>query len=149
MLVKQISVFLENKSGRLAEVTRILGEKDINISALSIADTTDFGILRLIVNKPEEAESLLRENGFTVSCTNVIAIAVNDKPGGLAKVLTVLENNSVSIEYMYAFVGKTEDEALVILRVEDPDQAIVILNENSIRVLASAEDPVLQYSSCS
>jgi hypothetical protein len=149
MLVRQISVFLENKSGRLAEVTRILGEKDINISALSIADTTDFGILRLIVNKPEEAESLLRENGFTVSCTNVIAIAVSDKPGGLAKVLTVLENNSVSIEYMYAFVGKTEDEALVILRVEDPDKAIVILNENGIRVLASAEDPVLQCSSCS
>ena len=83
MLVKQISVFLENKSGRLAEVTKILGSNDIDISALSIADTTDFGILRLIVNKPEEAEEILKENGFTVSCTNVIAIAIEDKPGGL------------------------------------------------------------------
>ena len=83
MLVKQISVFLENKSGRLAEVTRILGENNINISALSIADTTDFGILRLILNNPEKAEEALKENGFTVSCTNVIAIGVSDRPGGL------------------------------------------------------------------
>ena len=82
MLVKQISVFLENKSGRLAEVTKILGDNKIDISALSIADTTDFGILRLIVNKPEMAETVLKDNGYTVSCTSVIAIAVVDEPGG-------------------------------------------------------------------
>jgi hypothetical protein len=135
MLVKQISVFLENKSGRLAEVTKTLGANDIDISALSIADTTDFGILRLIVNKPEEAENALKENGFTVSCTSVIAIAVEDKPGGLASILEILDEEAIGIEYMYAFVGKTSSDALVILRVEDPEKAILTLANKEISVL--------------
>ena len=139
MLVKQISIFLENKSGRLAEVTRTLGENDIDISALSIADTTDFGILRLIVNKPEKAERILKESDFTVSCTNVIAIGVQDKPGGLAKALEVLDRESIGIEYMYAFVSKTEDEALVILKVEDPEKAVKVLMDNGISVLPSSQ----------
>lgn len=137
MLVNQISVFLENKSGRLAEVTRILGENGIDISALSIADTTDFGILRLIVNKPEQAEQVLRDNGYTVSRTSVIAIAVVDEPGGLAAALDILDKASIGIEYMYAFVGKASNEALVILRVEDPDRAIRELTENNIKVISS------------
>lgn len=137
MLVKQISVFLENKSGRLAEVTRILGHNNINISALSIADTTDFGILRLIVNKPEDAERILKENEFTVSCTSVIAIAVQDEPGGLAVALDILDKEAIGIEYMYAFVGKTANEALVILRVESPDKAVEVLSESGIKVLPS------------
>lgn len=137
MLVKQVSVFLENKSGRLAEVTKILGANDIDISALSIADTTDFGILRLILNKPEVAESLLKENGFTVSCTNVIAIAIEDKPGGLAAALEILDKEAIGIEYMYAFVGKTTTDALVILRVEDPEKAVESLEKNNIKVLSS------------
>lgn len=135
MLVKQISVFLENKSGRLAEVTKILGEKDIDISALSIADTTDFGILRLIVNKPEEAERILKENNFTVSCTDVIAVSVVDEPGGLSVALKALEEAAIGVEYMYAFVGKTTSEALVIFRVEEPERAVKVLDENNIRVL--------------
>ena len=139
MLVKQISVFLENKSGRLAEVTKILGANNIDISALSIADTTDFGILRLILNKPEEAEQILRENGFTVSCTNVIAIAVDDKPGGLSVALDILDKESIGIEYMYAFVGKTSNAALVILRVEEPEKAIASLQRNGIKVISSCE----------
>ncbi|WHH59503.1 ACT domain-containing protein [Petroclostridium sp. X23] len=137
MLVKQISVFLENKSGRLAEVTDILGGNNIDISALSIADTTDFGILRLIVNQPEKAEKVLKENGFTVSCTSVIAIAVVDQPGGLAAALKVLESASIGIEYMYAFVGKTTNEAMVILRVEEPERAVKELEASNIRVLPS------------
>lgn len=137
MLIKQISVFLENKSGRLAEVTKILGENNIDISALSIADTTDFGILRLILNQPEEAEKVLRENGFTVSFANVIAIAVPDVPGGLATALEVLEKEGIGIEYMYAFVGKAENEALVILRIEDNEKGIEVLMKNNIRVLPS------------
>lgn len=139
MLVKQISVFLENKSGRLAEVTKILGSNDIDISALSIADTTDFGVLRLIVNKPEQAEKVLIENGFTVSCTSVIAIAVPDQPGGLASALEVLKDGSVGIEYMYAFVGKSSTDALVILRVEEPEKAIELLKKTNIRVLSAEE----------
>lgn len=138
MLVKQISIFLENKSGRLAEVTQILGANDIDISALSIADTTDFGILRLIVNKPEKAEEVLKENGFTVSCTSVIAIGVQDKPGGLSVALALLDKENIGIEYMYAFVGKSENEALVILRVEDPDRAVKVLTANRINVLPSS-----------
>ena len=137
MLVKQISIFLENKSGRLAEVTRTLGNNGIDISALSIADTTDFGLLRLIVNQPEKAEKVLQENGFTVSCTSVIAIAVADEPGGLAAALQVLESENIGIEYMYAFVGKTTDEALVILRVEKPENAVDALARNNIKVLPS------------
>jgi hypothetical protein len=137
MMVKQISVFLENKSGRLAEVTKILGANNIDISALSIADTTDFGILRLIVNKPEEAESILKQNGLTVSCTSVIAIAVEDEPGGLASALEVFEKEAIGIEYMYAFVGKSENEAMVILRVEDAARAITLLENKKIKVLPS------------
>ncbi len=139
MFVKQISVFLENKSGRLAEVTSILGSSNIDISALSIADTTDFGILRLIVNKPEEAEEVLRSNGFTMSITNVIAIGVKDEPGGLAKALKVLESKNTEIEYMYAFVSKKEDEALVILKTGDPAKAVAVLTEQGISVLSSDE----------
>lgn len=139
MLVKQISVFLENKSGRLAEVTKILGDNGIDIGALCIADTTDFGILRLIVDKPIDAERALSENGFTVSCTNVIAIAVDDKPGGLAAALEVLSRESIGIEYMYAFIGRDSQNALVILRVEDYDKAVEVLNKNGIRVLSPNE----------
>ena len=137
MLIKQISIFLENKSGRLAEVTKVLGSNSIDISALSIADTTDFGILRLIVNKPEVAEEILKENGFTVSCTSVIAISVPDKPGGLALSLEILDKGNIGIEYMYAFVGKAENEALVILKVADTDKAIRVLKENGINVVPS------------
>lgn len=139
MLVKQISIFIENKSGRLAEVTRTLGDNDIDISALSIADTTDFGILRLIVNDPERAERILKENGYTVSCTSVIAIGIPDRPGGLANALEILREESIGIEYMYAFVGKTENEALVILRVEDPARATEALKAKGVSVLSSKE----------
>lgn len=139
MLVKQISVFLENKSGRLAEVTRVLGDNNIDISALSIADTTDFGILRLIVNQPEKAEEVLKNHEFAVKGTDVIAIAVPDKPGGLATALEFLGSKSIGIEYMYAFVGKSSEEALVILRVESPGQAVEALRGSGIRVMESHE----------
>ncbi len=137
MLVKQISVFLENKSGRLYEVTKLLGSEGIDISALSIADTTDFGILRLIVSDPLKAEKSLKDNGLTVSITDVIAIAVPDKPGGLASALEILENESIGIEYMYAFVGKATDEAMVILRVEEPEKAVNTLGKSGIKVMSS------------
>ncbi len=134
MLISQISVFLENKQGRLAEVTRILGENNIDISALSIADTTDFGILRLIVNQPGKAIEILQQHGFAASINSVIAIEVEDKPGGLAKALSILDKKGISIEYMYAFVGTCKNEnAMVLLRVEDPQSALEILkNEDFI-----------------
>ena len=135
MLIKQISIFLENKLGRLAKVTRILGENNIDICALSVADTTDFGILRLIVDRPDEAKQVLADNGFTVSINDVIAIEVEDKPGGLAKTLSVLDDKGISIEYMYAFVGNSNsNNALVIFRVEQPERALEILKNEDVHV---------------
>jgi hypothetical protein len=137
--VKQISVFLENKSGRLATITKILGENGINIRALSIADTTDFGVLRLIVSDPAKAERVLKEHEFTVSETEVIAVAVPDEPGGLARVLAVLDSVGVNIEYMYAFVGKSGKNAEVVFRVEDIDRSVELLTRSSIQLLEAKE----------
>lgn len=138
MQVKQVSIFLENKSGRLAEVSRVLGNKNIDIRALSIADTTEFGILRLIVNDPDMAVSALKDYGFSVGTTEVIAICVDDTPGGLSDALTCLEKNNVGIEYMYAFIGNTGDnKALVILRVEDIEKAMDVLKISGITTISS------------
>ncbi len=139
MKVKQISVFLENKSGRLAGVIRALGEKKINIRALSVADTADFGILRLIVNDPLKAVEVLKNEHFTVSETEVIVVETPDQPGGLAKVLNIFEEKGINIEYMYAFVGKTKENAVVVFRVEEIDRAIQLLNTSGIRLLSGSE----------
>lgn len=139
MKVKQISIFLENKSGRLAQVTRVLGDNGINIRALSIADTTDFGILRLIVNDPDLACRVLKEAGFTVSATDVIAVEVVDEPGGLAKVLAILREANLNIEYLYAFLQKVSNAALVVFRVEQLDEAIAALQAEGIRILSGEE----------
>lgn len=139
MNVKQISVFIENKKGRLAEITKILAQNNIDISALSIADTTDFGILRLIVNNPNDAERILKASGFAVRATDVIAIGVNDTPGGLAVALSALNDEDISIEYMYAFVGKADNEALVIIRAEEAQRAVDILAKCGIRVLTAEQ----------
>jgi len=139
MLIEQLSIFVENKPGRMAEITRLLQENDIDIRALSIADTRDFGIMRLIVNNPSKAEKILKDDGCTVSLTNVIAIGVDDKPGGLAKAMEILHENSISIEYMYAFLSKSDAAAFVILRVEDNESALKSLDKNGIRILKSSE----------
>ena len=132
---EQISVFLENKAGRLAEVTKILGEGGINIRALSLADTSDFGILRLIVNDNEEAKKILKENGFTVGKTDVVAIEVEDKPGGLARILNTLYQSNINVEYMYAFVQQSGENAVIIFRFDNLDEAIKILTENGVTII--------------
>ena len=139
MKVKQISVFLENKSGRLAQVTKALGDNGINIRALSIADTTDFGILRLIVNDPDNAYRVLKEAGFTTSITDVIAVEVTDKPGGLSKVLQLLDKAGINIEYLYAFLTKSAADALVVFRVEKLDEAVKVLQGSGTRILSGDE----------
>jgi hypothetical protein len=136
MLVEQIAVFLENKSGRLAEITSILADNDINIRALSVADTADFGILRLIVDKVEKAKTVLRENGFTVGKTQVIAVEVEDRTGGLAKVLQCIKNAGINVEYMYAFVNKTGENAVLIFRFEKMEQAIETLQKDGFTILS-------------
>lgn len=139
MVIKQLSVFVENQPGRLAEITDALCKKDIDIRALSIADTTNFGILRLIVNHPSRAETALKEQGFTVSQTDVIGVGVVDQPGGLATALSVLNQAGIAVEYMYAFVSKAEKTAYVILRVEDNEQAEKILRAHHVPVLSAEE----------
>ena len=135
MIIKQISVFVENKSGRLAQITKVLAENNIDIRALSLADTTKFGILRFIVNEPEKAEKALKEAGMTVSITDVIAVSVSDQPGGLAGVLNILDEKKISVEYIYAFVGAPHDKAFVILRVDNNEQAIKELCDKGIPLL--------------
>jgi len=139
MRVEQIAVFLENKSGRLAEITSILADSGINIRALSVADTADFGILRLIVDQVETAEQVLRANGFTVGKTNVIAVEVPDRTGGLAKVLKCIKEANLNVEYMYAFVNKTGENAVLIFRFEETDRAIESLLRDGFTILESQQ----------
>lgn len=139
MVIKQLSIFVENKRGRLAEITEVLAKNNVDIRALSIADTKDFGILRLIVNDPDTAVAMLKAEGFTVSLTKVICIAIEDKPGGLAKAMVLLNENEISVEYMYAFISRQEQDAYVILRVENNDSAIDVLTKNGFKVLCNNE----------
>ncbi len=136
MKVEQISIFIENKSGRLAEVTRILGDAGINIRALSLADTSDFGILRLIVNDREKAKAVLKENGFTVSKTEVVAVEVPDHPGGLAQILQTLDTSAINVEYMYAFVERCGENAVIIFRFDETEKAIEALHASGFNILA-------------
>jgi len=129
MIVKQVSVFLENKSGRLNEVTQILGDAGLNMSAFTIADTSDFGILRLIVSDPEKAKEVLKKNKFAVQTTDVILVKTPNVPGGLAKMLNILNAEKVFIEYMYAF-SNSEDTAVIVLRPTDLQKCIDILQNH-------------------
>ena len=135
MKVKQISVFMENRAGRLAEVASLLGKANVNIRALSLADTSDFGILRLIVNDVDKAVGALRGAGHTVSLTDVVAFEITDAPGGLAGILQQLSIGNVNVEYMYAFVEKKADKAVVIFRFEDVDAALKVLQKAGISIL--------------
>ncbi|MDD2581004.1 MAG: ACT domain-containing protein [Desulfuromonadaceae bacterium] len=135
MKVEQISIFIENKSGRLAEITRILGETGINIRALSLADTSDFGILRLIVNDCAKASTVLKESGFTVNMTEVVAVEVPDRPGGLSAILQTLDREAINVEYMYAFVERCGGNAVIIFRFDETEKAISSLKANSFNVL--------------
>lgn len=135
MTIKQISVFLENKSGRLAEVLDTLGGENIKINALTIADTSDFGILRLIVNNFQKAVDALKVKGFTVNITEVIAVSTPNQAGSFAKVLRTLSNETISIEYMYAF--KAENSAIIILRPDSIDLALNVLNKHNFSLLST------------
>jgi len=135
MKVEQISIFIENKSGRLAEVTTILGFAGVNIRALSLADTSDFGILRLIVNDRDKAITALKGKGFTVSKTEVVAVEVPDQPGGLASILHVLDKDSINVEYMYAFVERCGANAVIIFRFDDTEKAIAALSQRGFNIL--------------
>jgi hypothetical protein len=137
MKIKQLSIFLENKSGRLTEVTEALASASINISAFSVADTADYGILRMIVSKPEQAEQLLKAKGLSVHITEVIGLVVPNEPGGLHRTLQILSSEGISVEYMYAFA--LSDRATVIIRTEAIQQAITVLQKHKLELLRASD----------
>ena len=135
MKVRQISIFLENRSGRLASVLKEVGRAGVNIRALSLADTSDFGILRLIVDDVDKGVQALKSTGHTVSLTDVLAVEVPDRPGGLAGILDALSAASLNVEYMYAFVCRATEKAVVVFRFEDANAAIAALGDAGISIL--------------
>ena len=138
MKVEQISVFLENKPGSLEHATRVLRDNKINIRTLSIAETVDFGILRLIVNDVEKTNKVLKEAGFRVTKTVVVAVEVPDQPGGLHSIMEVLTREGINVEYLYAFVEKSGQNAVIIFRFDDPEKAIDVLLKNKFTVVPGA-----------
>ena len=135
MKVEQISIFLENKPGTIEDVTRVLKDADINIRALTLADTSDFGILRLIVNDIDKAEKVLQSNGLTVRRTHVVAVEVPDRPGGLHSILEVVSRKGINVEYTYAFVERSGENALIIFRFDRTEEAIEVLQANGFTVV--------------
>jgi hypothetical protein len=139
MKVEQITVFLENRSGRLAEVAALLAEAGVNIRATALADAADFGIFRLIVNDSEKARQVLKAHGFTVTKTHVVAVAVPDQPGGLAHILAAIKSTHLNVEYMYAFVHQRAVDATIIFRFDDMDHAVASLQSAGVRLLSGEE----------
>jgi hypothetical protein len=135
MWVKQISVFLENTSGRIAEVTGTLAAAGVNIRALAMADTADFGVLRLIVDNTAKAEAALKAKGFTVGKTDVVAAEVEDRPGGLHRILQLLHEGQINVEYMYAFVQQSGNNAVMIFRFDQIEKAVALLRQNGVTVI--------------
>lgn len=137
MLIKQLSIFLENKKGRFTEVTTLLGEAGINMTAFTVAENSDFGIVRLIVSDPEKAKTILRENKYAVSATDVICLQTPNEPGALAKVMKIIAGAGISVEYMYAF--SFGNGAVVVIRPDNLEKTIAVLAENKVELLASSE----------
>lgn len=139
MLIKQMSVFVENTTGRLADLTRILADNDIDIKASTIADTVDFGILRCIVPDPEAATEILKAAGFTASITEVVAVSLEDKPGGLHRVLKILSDAGVGVDYIYSTIKPQNDEAVIMIKVAEPDKAVEVLTANGVKLFSMDE----------
>ena len=135
MLIKQISVFVENKPGRMAAILEVLTDNNIDISALSIADTTDFGVLRMIVSDHVLAKKVLNEAGVVVKTTDVIAVSMEDRPGGLGAIMNTINDGDITVEYMYAFAGRTETGAMVVVKVNDPEKAIELLEKGGFKTV--------------
>ncbi len=135
MQIQQLSVFIENKPGRMAEVTEVLADAQIDIRAISVADTRDFGILRVIVDKPKEAVEALKAHGMTVTLTKVIAVGIHDKPGAFSKAVRLLSDEGFDVEYMYAFISRDDGKAFVIIRVDNGQKAAEALHANGFDIL--------------
>ncbi|MDA3852811.1 MAG: amino acid-binding protein [Bacteroidales bacterium] len=136
MIIKQLSIFLENKTGRLAEISEILGKVGINMSAFSVADSSDFGILRLIVSEPKKALEALKEEGFSVRLTDVLCLNVPNTPGALSKAMSILSEAKVEIEYMYAF--SLGEDAISVIKPQNIEHCIEVLQAQKLELLASS-----------
>ena len=139
MAIKQLTVFVQNKKGTVVSVTDILSKNDINLRALSIAETQDFGILRLIVNDEKKAEKVLAENGYLIKVIDVVGVKISDKPGKLTEALDVLDKADINVEYLYAFMARTEKHAYVVLRVENNDVAEATLTSAGFKMISEAD----------
>ena len=139
MAIKQLTVFVENKQGSLVDITDILSKHNINLRALSIAETQDFGILRLIVNDEATAEKILKEEGYLIKITDVVGVKIGDQPGKLSKALEVLDEADINMEYLYAFMARTEKHAYVVIRVEDNEMAETVLENAGFHIITSAD----------
>jgi hypothetical protein len=137
MIIKQISIFMENTTGRLADVTALLARAGINLRAISIADTADFGILRMVADQPDAAVELLRTSGFTARETDVIAVEVPDQPGALATIMALFRDEGVNIEYLYASLEHSADQAVIVLKVDDVHAGVAMLERNGYATLPS------------
>ncbi len=139
MTINQLSIFVENKAGTVAKITKSIADAGVSIRALSVADTQEFGILRLIVSDVEKAKDALNENDCVVSITKVIGVEIPDVAGGLSSVLELMSQNSINVEYLYAFITISGQHAYVVLRVEDNDKAAKILKENGVKLVSQAD----------
>lgn len=146
MLIKQISVFMENRPGRLAEITKVLSDNNIDMRAINIADTTDFGILRMIVDDAEKAEKILRENHMTASVTDVLAVSIDDTVGAFSSVIEILKDADISIEYIYSFIGEKSSKAVIVIKTNDCERSAVVLRDNGILVLSKEDFNNLKYA---
>ena len=145
MSLKQMSVFMENRPGRLAEITRVLAENNIDMRAINIADTTDFGILRMIVSEPDRAEKVLRDNNMTASITDVIAISIDDKIGSFSDVMSILEQGNISVEYIYSFIGEKSAKAGIVIRTNNGEKALELFEKNGVNILSPADLDDMKY----
>lgn len=135
MGIRQLSIFIENKKGRLAKIAKIISSAGIDIRAISVADTSGFGILRIIVDDPDRAKNVLQKSNIIVSVTNVIAVEIKDKPGEFYRVMSILSDNDIGVEYMYAFISREKNKAFIILKIENEDKAVEVLKDNDVCLL--------------
>lgn len=139
MAIKQLSVFVENEKGKLSEITDLIAKAGVDMRAMSIADTSEFGILRLIVKEPDKVKAILEESGFISTLNDVIGVEISDKPGGLAQIVSLFASNGINMEYMYAFLTRIEGKAYLVVRVDDTKAVEKLLASENIQILSAAD----------
>ena len=146
MFIKQVSVFMENRPGRLAEIAQVLSDNKIDVRAVNITDTPDFGILRMIVNTPEKAEQVLRENNMTAHITDVLAVSIDDTIGAFSRMISILKDAGISIDYIYSFIGEKSSQAVLVIRTNNLEDSAEHLKKHHVKLLAPEDLNHLDYA---